>query len=128
MDYYGYIYLTTNKLTGKFYVGRKAYLHKKKRKLTKKELAEYVGRGRKPKYEITYKDSGWKDYFGSSKDLITDIEKYGKENFKVKVLKKCKTKKSLSYFEVYYQFKYDVLKKDTYNGNILGRFFRKDAE
>jgi hypothetical protein len=124
--YYGYIYITTNKLNGKFYIGKKAYTHKKKRKLTKKELAEYTGKGRKPKYEITYVDSGWKDYLGSSRELLDDVEKYGKENFKVKILKNCKTRKSLSYWEVAYQIKYDVLRKDTYNGNILGRFYRKD--
>jgi hypothetical protein len=58
--------------------------------------------------------------------LLADIERYGKEQFKVEKLKDCKTRKSLTYWEVYYQIVYDVLRKDTYNGNILNRFFRKD--
>jgi len=126
--YYGYIYLITNKLTKQIYIGKKAYLHRIKKKLTKKELDAITKKGRKPKYKIEYVDSGWKDYWGSSKRLKEDIEKYGKENFSMKILKKCKTRKGLTYFEVYYQFKYDVLNKDTYNDNVLSRFFRRDLE
>lgn len=124
---YGYIYKTTNLLTGKFYIGKKSYLHKKKRKLTKKELAAITTKGRKPVYKIEYVDSDWKNYFGSSLELKADIEKYGKENFKVEKIMDCVNKKSLSYWEVYYQFQYNVLETDTYNANILGRFFRKDV-
>lgn len=126
MNPYGYIYKTTNTLTGKFYIGKKAYLHKKKRKLTKKELASITTKGRKPVYKITYEDSDWKNYYGSSAELKEDIIKYGKDNFKVEKIKDCFSKKSLSYWEVYYQFMYNVLQTDTYNGNILGRFYRKD--
>jgi hypothetical protein len=126
MEYYGYIYKTTHIQTGKFYIGKKAYLHKKRKKLTKKELAAITSKGRKPKYKVEYVDSKWKDYYGSSKELLADIQRYGKEAFKVEKIKDCETRKSLSYWEVYYMFEYDVLRKDTYNGNILGRFYRKD--
>lgn len=125
---YGYIYITTNTLTGKFYIGKKAYLHKRKKKLTKKELAEIKTRGRKPVYKIEYVDSDWKNYYGSSKELLDDIKLLGKENFKVEIIRECKGRKSLSYWEVYYQFFYNVLEKDTYNGNILGRFYKKDVD
>lgn len=123
---YGYIYKTTNLLTGKFYIGKKAYKLKKKKPLTKKELLNYDKPGRKPKYKIEYVDSNWQSYYGSSKTLLDDIDKVGKENFKVEIIKECESKKSLTYWEVYYQFHYDVLNKETYNDNILGRFFRKD--
>lgn len=126
MQYYGYIYITTHKETGKFYIGKKAYLHKKRKKLTKKELTLIKTKGRKPKYKVEYVDSDWKNYYGSSRDLLLDIEKYGKDAFRVEKIMDCKTRKELSYWEVYYQFQYDVLRKDTYNGNILGRFYRKD--
>jgi hypothetical protein len=125
MQYYGYIYKTTNILTGRFYIGKKAYLHKRRKKLTKRELAA-LPKGRKPKYKVEYIDSDWKNYYGSSKELLVDIKKLGKENFKVEKIKDCETRKSLSYWETHYQFIYDVLRKDTYNGNILGRFYRKD--
>lgn len=126
MAYYGYIYKTTHIPTGKFYIGKKAYQHKKRKKLTKKELAAITTKGRKPKYKVEYVDSGWETYYGSSKELLDDIKVHGKSNFTVEKLKDCKTRKSLSYWETYYQFIYDVLQCDTYNGNILGRFYRKD--
>lgn len=126
MEYYGYIYKTTHKPTGKFYIGKKAYQHKRKKKLTKKELAAITTKGRKPKYKIEYVDSGWETYYGSSKELLADIEKFGKEEFEVNKIREVCTRKALSYWEVYYMFHYDVLRGNTYNGNILGRFYRKD--
>lgn len=125
-EFYGYIYKTTHIPTGKYYVGKKAYLHRKKKKLTKKELALLTGKGRKPKFKVEYVDSKWKEYYGSSLTLKQDIEKYGKDQFVVEKLMDCKSRKSLSYWEVYFMFQYDVLKNDTYNENILGRFYRKD--
>ena len=38
MKYHGYIYMTTNKLTGRFYIGKKNYTFRRKKKLTKKEF------------------------------------------------------------------------------------------
>lgn len=127
MQYYGYIYKTTHIESAKFYIGKKAYLHKKRKKLTKKELAEIRTKGRKPKYKVEYVDSDWKNYYGSSDELKKDIEKFGKEAFKVEKIKDCINRKSLSYWEVYYQMHFDVLRANTYNGNILGRFYRKDV-
>lgn len=126
MEYYGYIYKTTHIPTGKFYIGKKAYLHKRKKKLTKKELAAITTKGRKPKYKTEYVDSKWQSYYGSSKELLADIEAYGTSEFVVDKLMDCKTKKSLAYWEVHYMFLFDVLRNDTYNGNILGRFYRRD--
>ena len=39
-DNYGFIYKITNLETGKYYIGKKAFFHNKKKKLTKKEIAE----------------------------------------------------------------------------------------
>lgn len=33
----------------------------------------------------------------------------------------------MSYYEVYYQMKYEVLHVDSYNENIGGKWFRKDT-
>jgi len=38
------------------------------------------------------------------------------------------TKKQLTYFEMYYQMRENVLHVDSYNDNILGKFFRKDFD
>lgn len=116
---YGYIYQTINLKTGKFYIGKKAYKHKIRKKLSKKKR-----KGTRKRIETVYKDSGWQDYYGSSEELKKDIELLGKENFKVTHLKECPDKQSLSYWEQHYMFTYNVLFENTYNGNIAGKFYR----
>jgi hypothetical protein len=125
--YYGFVYKITNTVTGKFYVGKKAYWHNKKHKLTKKQLAEQTGPGRKPTHEVIQVESDWKTYWGSSKELLADIKQYGEENFERWIFLQCKTKKQLTYYELYYQCNEGCLtNKNSYNDNILGKFFRKD--
>jgi hypothetical protein len=124
---YGFVYIITNKETGKIYVGRKAFLHNKKKKLTKKELSEQTGPGRRSTTKIEQVDSGWEKYWGSSKDLLVDIKKLGEDKFERTILTLCSTKKQLTYYEVYFQIVYGVLhNENSYNNNILGRFFPKD--
>jgi len=125
---FGFIYKITNLETGKFYIGKKAFWHNKKKKLTKKELAEQTGPGRKPTTKIEVVDSGWRDYWGSSKELLTDIKALGKDKFKREVLELCSNKKELTYSEVYHQMVNHVLTTNSYNDNILGKFYRKDLE
>ena len=124
VKHYGYIYKTTNLQTGQFYIGKKNYNFKRRKKLTKKELALIKTKGRKPKYKTVVFESDWKDYYGSSELLLKDIAKYGKDQFRVEKLKDCVDSASLSYWEVYYQMVFDVLFSDTYNGQILNRFYR----
>jgi hypothetical protein len=125
-DCYGFVYKIINTETGKFYIGKKAFFHNKKKKLTKKELAEQTGPGRRSTTKIEQVDSGWRDYYGSSKELIADIKQYGKDKFQRIILDFCETKKQLTYSEVYHQMIERVLFVDSYNDNIQGRFFRKD--
>jgi len=124
---FGFVYKTINLKTGKFYIGKKTFLHNKKKKLTKKELAVMpVTRGRTATTKIEQVDSGWKDYYGSSKELLSDIKTYSKENFKRIILDFCDTKKQLTYYEIYHQMTHRVLFVDSYNDNIQGKFYRKD--
>jgi hypothetical protein len=124
---FGFVYKITNTITGKFYIGKKAFFHNKKKKLTKKELAEQpVTRGRKLTTKVEQIDSGWRDYYGSSKELIADIKQHGKDKFERVILDFCDTKKQLTYSEIYHQMTYHVLFVDSYNDNILGKFYRKD--
>jgi len=127
--YFGFIYKITNKETGKFYVGKKAYWHNKKKKLTKKQLAELPPTpGRKPTHEVIRVESDWKTYWGSNKQLLTDIKQYGEDKFECWIFKQCLTKKQLTYWEMHYQCKEEVLinSNKSYNDNILGKFFTKD--
>ena len=126
-DEYGFIYKITNLETGKYYIGKKAFFHNKKKKLTKKEIAEQTGPGRKATTRVDQVDSGWKSYWGSSKELQQDVKELGPEFFECIILKLCRDKKELTYYELHYQCINEwLLSYDSYNDNILGKFFRKD--
>jgi len=126
-DKYGFIYKITNLETGKYYIGKKAFFHNKKKKLTKKEIAEQTGPGRKATTRVDQVDSGWKLYWGSSKELLADVKKLGEDKFERLILKFAKTKKQLTYYELESQILHNALFDNTsYNDNILGKFFKKD--
>lgn len=120
---YGFVYVIKDKVTGKIYVGKKAFTHNRKKKISQR-MKKYTGT--RKTYERTKVDSKWAEYYGSSKELLSDIQKYGKQRYERKIVELCCTKKYLSYCEVSWQMRLDVLKRDSYNGNILGRYFPKD--
>ena len=123
---FGFIYKVTNETNDKFYIGKKNLYHNNKKKLTKKELAEQTGPGRKSTTKIVQKESDWLNYWGSNKELQNDIKELGVLNFEREILKLCFTKKELTYWELSLQCQYEVLLMDSYNDNILGKFFKKD--
>jgi hypothetical protein len=126
-DTFGFIYKITHIDTNKVYVGKKSLYHNKKHKLTKKQLAEQpVTRGRKSTHEVIQCESDWKTYCGSSKELTADIKQFGVEKFRREIIYIAKSKKQLTYLELKAQFQFDVLEINSYNDNILGKFFRKD--
>ena len=127
-DSFGFIYKITNLETGKFYIGKKVFVHNKKKKLTKKELAEQSGPGRKPTSKVVQVESDWKKYWGSSKELLADVKILGEDKFERLIIAMCSTKKQLTYAELFYQIQYNVLVVDSYNDNILGKFYRKDLQ
>ena len=126
-DEYGFIYKITNLETGKYYIGKKAFFHNKKKKLTKKEIAEHTGVGRKPTTRVDKVDSGWKSYYGSSKELLADVKLLGEDKFQRVILNFAKNKKQLTFLELREQIIHNVLFiDDSYNDNIAGKYFRKD--
>lgn len=127
-DTYGFIYISIHQPTGKSYIGKKSLFHNVKKKLTKKQLIEQTGRGRKPTTEIVQKESDWKTYYGSAKPIL-DLLKEGKqEEFTRKILQLVPNKKLLTYYECKYLFMLGVIEQPDgyFNDNILGKFFRKD--
>ena len=127
-DTYGFIYISIHQPTGKSYIGKKSLFHNVKKKLTKKQLVEQTGRGRKPTTEIVQKESDWKTYYGSAKPIL-DLLKEGKqEEFTREILQLVSNKKLLTYYECKYLFMLGVIEKQDgyFNDNILGKFFRKD--
>ena len=127
-DYEGYIYMTSFLDVNRQYIGKKNFFHNTNVKLGKKELAALpTARGKKPSKKLVTKESNWKDYWGSNKELIQDVKELGPEHFECLILRLCKTKKQLTYFEVHYQCTSDcLLGANSYNDNILGKFYRKD--
>ena len=125
---YGFIYITIHEPSGKSYLGKKVLYHNVKKKLTKKELAEQTGRGRKPTTVTTQKESDWKTYYGSSKPILELIKQGKQKDFSRKILYMVNNKKLLTYYECKYLFQLGVLENsdEWINDNILGKFFRKD--
>ena len=117
-EYIGFVYLITNKITGRKYIGKK---------LAKFSKTSYktviLKNGTKKKKRIKSKvDSDWRDYYGSSDLLNKDIQQLGKENFTREILYFCKTKAECSYVEAREQFSRRVLEStDYYNGHIQVR-------
>lgn len=127
LNTFGFVYRILNKKTGKVYIGKKVLYHNIKKKLTKNELAEIEGQGRRPSFRLTIKESDWKTYWGSNKILLAEL-KTDKDNFERTIIQLTQDKKQLTYFETKYLFIYSVLEKpeEFYNDNILGKFYTKD--
>jgi len=125
---FGFIYIVTYKPTGTSYIGKKVLYHNQKKKLTKKELAEQTGPGRKPTTKVVTKESDWKTYYGSAKPILELIKNGEKEEFTREILMFVNNKKLLTYYECKFLFKYGVLEHplEYFNDNILGKFFTKD--
>jgi hypothetical protein len=117
-EYFGFVYLITNKTNNRKYIGRK-YLW---------QFRTPKGKKRKVKSE-----SDWKKYYGSCPELKEDIDRIGKDNFSRTILSLHKTKGKTNYEETRQLFTNRVLTEALedgtpafYNVNILGRYFRKD--
>lgn len=118
----GFIYKITNILDNRKYVGRKMFSSNRKVRLTKKE--KLLPENKRKTFKRVIKETDWKDYWGSSDELKADIKSKGMENFKREILCFCNTKTDLSFWEVYHQITSNVLFDDSYNKNILGKFYK----
>ena len=117
-EYAGFVYLITNKLTGRKYIGKKL---SKFSKTTYKTIK--LKNGKKKRKKIKGKiDSDWQTYYGSSPELTKDVEQFGTENFTREILYYCRSKSECSYVEAREQFIRKVLESDEYyNGHIQVR-------
>ena len=98
IDQAGFVYMITNTTNQKKYIGRKYFgsYRRVKQKDSKRR-------------KILRKDSDWREYMGSSVDLLNDITLLGKDKFKFEILIMAEYKGQVTYAEVYYQIKYSVL-------------------
>ena len=121
----GIIYRIENLDTGKYYIGRRTVCGNKKRKLTlsEKKLPE---NSRKTFKYVEHEYKGWQEYNGSCEPLLEDIKKG--DNYRKEIVKFCFTKKQLTAWELKYILCDCFLDDNCYNGNIMGKIFKKDFD
>jgi hypothetical protein len=111
--YIGFVYLITNEVNGRQYIGKK---------LLRKTRTKKV-KGKRNKKVVT--DSDWRDYYGSNAALKEDVARLGSENFKRTILKLCKSKGTCNYWEAKYQIQHEVLESNSfYNDWIMVKVHR----
>jgi hypothetical protein len=117
-DCVGFVYIITNTLTGRKYIGKKLAKFSKTTYKTVK-----LKNGTKKKKKIRGKiDSDWREYYGSSPALTADVTQLGTANFTREILFYCNSKSECSYIEAREQFSRRVLESnDYYNGHIQVR-------
>ena len=109
-EYQGFVYLITELDTEKKYIGKKNFWRPK-------VLPKNSKRNRRVRTRV---ESDWKKYFGSSKEVQALVESKGIENYKREILRLCKTKGEMSYYEAKLQFDHDVLLSDEYYNEFIG--------
>jgi len=108
----GFVYLITNKSTGKQYVGRKYFWQIRKKK----------GKGRRVRSQ-----SDWQSYMSSSSLLQEEIGHLGLDQFTFEIISVHATRGDTNYAEVSLQFRLNVLEKDDYLNDAIGKWRRPPA-
>lgn len=120
-DVVGFVYMITNKSTGRKYIGKKLSKFKKIRLKTSR-----LKNGTKKKSKIRYEiDSDWQTYYGSNTVLSEEVKTTGSENFHRQILRYCYSKNELNYWEAKYQFDYGVLHSDDWYNEWISVKVRK---
>lgn len=122
IEFEHFIYKITCKVNGRFYIGKKILFNNKKIKLSKKKRKELKTRRL---FEYKKVESDWLNYYGSSKELLEEINILGIDKFDREIIQFVKNKRQATAWELYWIIKSDALISDLgYNGNILGRIFK----
>lgn len=109
---FGIVYIIKNKhpdSTKQFYIGAKQLLRKTRLKPTKT----------RKRNKIVWRDNGVEEYWGSSKELLDDIVKYGEDYFTKEVIELCGSKFHMKYAELVWQIKCKALFDPRFYNGIL---------
>jgi hypothetical protein len=109
-EYQGFVYLITELDTDKKYIGKKNFWRPK-------ILPKNSKRTRRIKTRV---ESDWRGYYGSNKELQLLVEQRGPSGYKREILRLCRTKGEMSYYEAKLQFENDVLIRDDYYNSFIG--------
>ena len=117
-DCVGFVYIITNTISGRMYVGKKLARFK-----TTRYKMHTQKNGKKVRKKIRGAvASDWQEYYGSSDQLNRDVESIGRDRFRREILYYCQSKAELNYVEAREQFSRKVLESDQYyNGHIRVR-------
>ena len=97
---FNFVYITTNLINGKQYVGDHSTNN------------------------LNHNKS--KNFLGSGRLFVKKVKQYGRENFTRTILMLCKSKGACSYWEAYHQFKNHAIIEDSYyNDWIQCKIHRK---
>ena len=108
-DCEGFVYLITNLTNNRKYIGKKLAKFKTSKPPLKGKINKRRG----------YRESDWRDYWGSSDRLQEDVDKLGPTNFTREILYFCKSRAEMSYIEAREQFDRRVLETDDYYNGII---------
>lgn len=112
-QYQAFVYLITNLITGRLYIGLKQTTFAKTKQV----------KGKKKRIRV---ESDWREYWSSSEELQKDVELLGEENFKREIMYFCKLKSHANYLEAREQMDRRVLENPElyYNGIVNCRVSR----
>lgn len=120
-DYVGFVYIITNLISGKQYVGKKLF--------TKAKINRTVKDGVVIKKRSSRVCSDWKSYYGSNEELKNEVKSLGSSNFKREILFLCKSKSELSYRETYEIFsRHTLLGDGFYNSWVSCKINKKNLK
>ena len=119
-DHYGFIYLVVDTVTGRKYIGRKFFSQAGYKQI----------KGKRKKIR---KPSDWKNYYGSSPELLTLVKQHGKDRYTRDILMLCTTLGATKYHETRMLFLHNVLEEKLpcgefafINANIAMKYTRRN--
>jgi len=119
-DMAGFVYLITNTVTGKMYVGKKIFW-------SNRTLPPLKGKKRKRKVK---KESDWRKYYGSCEPLLADLETLSDKAFTREIISMHENRTELNYAELCELLLRNTLdacnsqgEKIYYNSNIERRYY-----